>query len=244
MDESKMSDESNRRGPPPGVPLRTVKSFVRRQGRMTLGQNRGMEEGWPRFGLSKADGLLDIDAAFGRKAPVVFEIGFGMGESLATMARAEPDKNFIGVEVHRPGIGRLLGQMLDDDIRNIRLFEGDAKDVLATAIADDLLDRIQIYFPDPWHKTKHHKRRLIQTEFVHLLVKKLKPGGLLHLATDWEPYAKQMMQVLSAEPMLVNVAGNSHYAERSDHRPLTKFEMRGQDLGHGVWDLLFQRLSK
>lgn len=236
-----MTDESKRRGPPEGVPLRTVKSFVRRQGRMTLGQNRGMDEGWPRFGLSKDDGLLDVEAVFGRAAPLVFEIGFGMGQSLAAMAQASPDTNFIGVEVHRPGIGRLLGQLLDDDIGNVRVFEGDAKDVLAKVIADGSLDRIQIYFPDPWHKTKHHKRRLIQAEFVRLLVSKLKPGGILHLATDWEPYAKQMMSVLSSEPTLVNTAANGHYAERPDYRPLTKFEVRGQGLGHGVWDLLFQR---
>jgi tRNA (guanine-N7-)-methyltransferase len=236
-----MTDDSKRRGPPEGVPLRTVKSFVRRQGRMTLGQNRGMDEGWPRFGLSKDNGLLDAEAVFGRKAPIVFEIGFGMGQSLAAMAVAAPDKDFIGVEVHRPGIGRLLGQLLDDGIPNIRLFEGDAKDVLATAIADGMLDRIQIYFPDPWHKTKHHKRRLIQPEFVRLLVSKLKPEGVLHLATDWESYARQMMDVLSAESMLVNRAGNGHYSERPDYRPLTKFEVRGQGLGHGVWDLLFQR---
>jgi len=242
MDELTMTDESKKRGPRAGVPLRTVKSFVRRQGRMTLGQDRGMELGWPLFGLSKTDGLLDIDTVFGRKAPIVFEIGFGMGESLAVMARAEPDKNFIGVEVHRPGIGRLLAQMLDEEIGNIRLFEGDTKDVLAIAIADGVLDRMQIYFPDPWHKTKHHKRRLIQAEFVQLLVTKLKPGAVLHLATDWEPYAKQMLRVLSAEPGLANMATSGHYSERPDWRPLTKFEARGQGLGHGVWDLLFRRL--
>jgi tRNA (guanine-N7-)-methyltransferase len=237
-----MTDESKKRGPRAGVPLRTVKSFVRRQGRMTLGQDRGMELGWPRFGLSKTGGLLDIDTVFGRKAPIVFEIGFGMGESLAVMARAEPEKNFIGVEVHRPGIGRLLSQMHDEEIGNIRLFEGDTKDVLGVAIADGALDRVQIYFPDPWHKTKHHKRRLIQAEFVQLLVTKLRPGAVLHLATDWEPYAKQMLRVLSAEPGLANMATSGHYSERPDWRPLTKFEARGQGLGHGVWDLLFRRL--
>lgn len=209
---------------------------------MTLGQNRGMELGWPRFGLSKDNGLLDMEAVFGRKAPVVFEIGFGMGQSLAAMAGAEADKDFIGVEVHRPGIGRLLGQMVDEDIANIRLFEGDAKDVLNAAIAEAALDRVQIYFPDPWHKTKHHKRRLIQPDFVRLLVSRLKPGGVLHLATDWEPYARQMLQVLSAESALANIAGERHYSPRPSWRPLTKFETRGQDLGHGVWDLLFTRL--
>jgi len=237
-----MTDELKPRGPRAGVPLRTVKSFVRRQGRMTLGQNRGMEEGWPRFGLSKDAGQLDIETVFGRSAPLVFEIGFGMGQSLAAMAMAEPDKNFIGVEVHRPGIGRLLGQLLDDGIENIRLFEGDAKDILAVAIAVDSLDRLQIYFPDPWHKTKHHKRRLIQPEFVSLLASRLKPGATLHLATDWEPYAKQMLRVLSAEPLLVNTADGGRFAERPEWRPLTKFEARGQGLGHGVWDLLFRRI--
>ena len=236
-----MTDEQNKSGPKPGVPLRTVKSFVRRQGRMTPGQDRGIEHGWPSFGLSLQQGVLDYAAVFARSVPVVFEIGFGMGESLATMAKAEPDKNFIGVEVHRPGIGRLLAQMLDEDIANLRLFEGDAKDVLAQSIADASLDRIQIYFPDPWHKKKHHKRRLVQPEFVQVLVQKLRPGGLLHLATDWENYAEQMLEVLSAEAALRNTAGVGNYAERPEFRPQTKFETRGQRLGHGVWDLLFER---
>ena len=236
-----MTDEQQTRVAKPGVPLRTVKSFVRRQGRMTPGQTRGIEQGWPRFGLTLQQGMLDYATVFGRAAPVVFEIGFGMGESLATMAKAESDKNFIGVEVHRPGIGRLLAQLLDENIDNLRLFEGDAKDVLAQSIPDASLDRIQIYFPDPWHKKKHHKRRLIQPGFVQLLATKLRPGGLLHLATDWENYAGQMLEVLSAEAALRNTAGAGNYAPRPVFRPLTKFEARGQRLGHGVWDLLFTR---
>ena len=171
----------------------------------------------------------------------MLEIGFGMGQSLVAMAAAAPEKNFIGVEVHLPGVGRLLHSMEDEGVDNIRVYCHDAVEILNDCIDDASLDTVQIFFPDPWHKKRHHKRRLIQPDFVDLLCRKLKPGGVLHLATDWENYAEQMMEVLSANTQLRNQAGEGEFAPRPDHRPLTKFERRGERLGHGVWDLLFKK---
>ncbi len=218
---------------------RPIRSFVLRTGRMTPGQQRAFDENWARWGLEHGDGPLDFDAVFGRPGPRVLEIGFGMGQSLVEMAAAAPEKNFIGIEVHRPGVGRLLHSMVDTGVDNIRVYCHDAVEILRDCIADDSLDAVQIYFPDPWHKKRHHKRRLIQPPLVALLVRKLRPGGLLHLATDWENYAQQMMEVLSASPDLVNTCPAGEFAPRPEHRPLTKFELRGERLGHGVWDLLF-----
>lgn len=219
---------------------RTIRSFVKRTGRMTTAQRQALDEHWPRYGLSLADGAPDFDQVFGRRAPRVFEIGFGMGDSLAAMAAANPGFDYIGVEVHSPGVGNLLKLASAAGLDNLRVYEADAKDVLQQAVADGSLDRIQIFFPDPWHKKKHHKRRLIQPNFVEALRQKLRPGGVLHLATDWEPYALQMMEVLTAAPGYRNCQGPGQWAV--DHgRPGTKFERRGQRLGHGVWDLLFER---
>ncbi|MDX9875023.1 MAG: tRNA (guanosine(46)-N7)-methyltransferase TrmB [Spongiibacteraceae bacterium] len=220
--------------------LRRIRSFVLRQGRMTPGQQRAFEQQWPQFGLEMAAGEPDWTAVFGRDAPRVLEIGFGMGQSLAAMAQAEPEKDFIGIEVHRPGVGKLLATMAEAGITNLRVYNDDAVEVLQRCIADQSLARVQIYFPDPWHKKKHHKRRLIQPGFVRLLCSKLAPDGLLHLATDWEDYAQQMLEVLSAEPLLRNECDG--FAERPAFRPITKFEQRGERLGHGVWDLLFRRV--
>ncbi len=220
--------------------LRRIRSFVLRQGRMTPGQQRAFEQQWPQFGLEMAAGEPDWTAVFGRDAPRVLEIGFGMGQSLAAMAQAEPEKDFIGIEVHRPGVGKLLATMAEAGITNLRVYNDDAVEVLQRCIADQSLARVQIYFPDPWHKKKHHKRRLIQPGFVRLLCSKLAPDGLLHLATDWEDYAQQMLEVLSAEPLLHNECDG--FAERPAFRPITKFEQRGERLGHGVWDLLFRRV--
>jgi tRNA (guanine-N7-)-methyltransferase len=211
---------------------------------MTTAQRRALEEGLPRFGLSREDGMLDAETVFGRSGPLVLEIGFGMGQSLVEMAAAAPDVNFLGVEVHRPGVGRLLHSMAEQGVANIRVYCDDAVLVLEECIADAGLDGVQVFFPDPWHKKRHHKRRLIQPEFVKLLSRKLKPGGCLHLATDWENYADHMLEVLSAEPALVNSSGPGQYSARPGARPLTKFEQRGQRLGHGVWDLLFERRSE
>jgi tRNA (guanine-N7-)-methyltransferase len=225
-----------------GIPLRTVKSFVIRIGRMTAAQKQAYEANWPLHGLRVEDGALDPHAVFGRNAPLVFEIGFGMGQSLIAMAQANPDWNYIGVEVHPPGVGNLLRLGAEAQLTNLKVYKADAKAVLEECVADNALDRVQIFFPDPWHKTRHHKRRLVQPDFMQDLRAKMKPGGILHLATDWEPYAKHMMKVLSAAEGFRNVCGASAYA--TEHgRPPTKFEQRGQRLGHGVWDLLFEKTT-
>ena len=220
---------------------REIKSFVLRQGRMTAGQQRAMDECWNKWGLELNDGTLDIAATFGREAPVVFEIGYGMGLSLAAMAGAETDKNFIGVEVHRPGVGSLLNEASTAGLTNVRTYNDDAVEVLKQCIPDASLSRVQIYFPDPWHKKRHNKRRLVQSKFIELLRPKLEVGGVIHLATDWENYAEQMMEVMSGAEGFSNMAGIQAYSPRPDFRPLTKFEKRGHRLGHGVWDLLFER---
>ena len=222
---------------------KSIRSYVIRAGRMTEGQRRAFDNYWGQYGLSLFDGPLDLQQAFGREAPLVLEIGFGMGDSLLAMAEAEPDKNFIGIEVHPPGVGRLINNAGKAGIDNLRVYMADAVDVLNDCIADASLDRFQLYFPDPWHKKKHHKRRIVQPEFVRLLCTKLKPGGLMHLATDWENYAEHMLEVLEAEEMLENTAGKNNYAPRPEFRPETKFERRGQRLGHGVWDLLYRRIG-
>lgn len=221
-------------------PMRTVRSFVIRTGRMTASQQQAAERLRPLYGLRMEDGLLDQQAVFGRVAPLVFEIGFGMGASLITMAKAAPELDFIGVEVHPPGVGNILRQIDAEDLRNLRIYQADANEVLQRCIADGALHRIQIYFPDPWHKKRHNKRRLVQAPFVQQLLPKLEPGGTLHLATDWQQYAEQMMEVLSAAEGYRNCFGAGCWA--TEHtRPETKFEVRGQKLGHGVWDLLFEK---
>ena len=221
--------------------MRTVRSFVRREGRLTPGQERALDELWPQYGIDEADGLIDLEQLFERKAPIVFEIGFGNGSSLAEMAAKQPETNFIGVEVHRPGVGHLLKLIEEQGLTNLRLACTDAVELLKHRIADNSLDRLQLYFPDPWHKKRHHKRRIIQPAFVNLLSQKIKPGGHLHMATDWQHYAEQMLDDLSQNDTFINCADSSGYIPRPDYRPLTKFEQRGQRLGHGVWDLLFER---
>jgi len=221
---------------------RRIRSYVLRAGRMTPGQQRAFEQNWERWGLQHSDGLLDFDATFGRAGPRVLEIGFGMGQSLVAMAAAAPATNFLGIEVHRPGVGKLLHSMAEQEVDNIRTYCHDAVEILRDCIPPDSLDTVQIFFPDPWHKKKHNKRRLIQAPLVAYLITRLKVGGILHLATDWEDYAQQMMAVLSAEPGLGNECGEGEFAPRPEHRPLTKFERRGERLGHGVWDLVFKRV--
>jgi len=221
---------------------RRIRSYVLRAGRMTPGQQRAFEQNWERWGLQHSDGLLDFDATFGRAGPRVLEIGFGMGQSLVAMAAAAPATNFVGIEVHRPGVGKLLHSMAEQEVDNIRTYCHDAVEILRDCIPPDSLDTVQIFFPDPWHKKKHNKRRLIQAPLVAYLITRLKVGGILHLATDWEDYAQQMMAVLSAEPGLGNEYGEGEFAPRPEHRPLTKFERRGERLGHGVWDLVFKRV--
>jgi len=223
-------------------PLRTVKSFVIRAGRMTGGQKQAVSDQWPHYGLEVADGMIDPVAIFGRQAPLVLEIGFGMGGSLAEMARAHPELDYIGVEVHAPGIGNLLKLADAAALPNLRVYQADAKDVLQQCIPDGALATVQIFFPDPWHKKRHHKRRLIQPAFVQDLRARLAVGGVLHLATDWEQYAQQMMEVLSAAPGWHNRFGAGAWATDHD-RPSTKFEQRGERLGHGVWDLMFEKTA-
>jgi tRNA (guanine-N7-)-methyltransferase len=218
---------------------RGIRSYVLRAGRMGTGQQRALAELGPRFLLPFRGEPLDVPAVFGRSAPVVLEIGFGMGQATAEIARARPDTDFIGVEVHEPGVGALLKQIGETGLTNLRLVQHDAVQVLDQMIEPGSLAGVHIFFPDPWHKKKHNKRRLIQPAFVQQLVSRLKPGGYLHCATDWEPYAQQMLDVLSAEPALQNTADG--FAPKPDYRPLTKFENRGLKLGHGVWDLVFTR---
>jgi tRNA (guanine-N7-)-methyltransferase len=222
---------------------RRIKSFVLRTGRMTAGQQKAYDQYWPQLGLDIENGVLDYNSTFGRQAPVVLEIGFGMGKSLVEMAANEPDKDFIGVEVHVPGVGKLLHSMEEQGVDNVRVFCHDAVEVLEQCIADNSLDRIQVYFPDPWHKKKHHKRRLIQLAFVQQLRSKLKTGGILHLATDWEHYAEHMMEVMTSAEGFRNQTDDYCFSARPDFRPSTKFEQRGERLGHGVWDILFEKIN-
>ena len=223
--------------------MRTVKSFVLRAGRMTEGQQKAMDDVWPQMGLELAQGQLDLAAVFGREAPVVLEIGFGMGDSLIEMAKDQPEKNYIGIEVHRPGVGRLLSNAEKAGLSNIRVFCDDAIEVLAQCIPDGSLDCIQLFFPDPWHKKRHHKRRIVQPEFAQTLRKKLKVGGVFHMATDWENYAEHMMEVMSAAEGYQNIVGEGVYSPQPKWRPVTKFQKRGERLGHGVWDLMFETLD-
>ncbi|MFL9611215.1 tRNA (guanosine(46)-N7)-methyltransferase TrmB [Methylobacillus sp. Pita2] len=219
---------------------RPIRSFVLRQGRLTHGQQRALDELMPVFGVPYAPATLDMDALFGRGDSLkILEIGFGMGDSTAKIAQNQPERDFLGVEVHTPGVGSLLKQIGELELKNLRIVQHDAVEVLKHMIADASLDGVHIFFPDPWHKKRHHKRRLIQAEFVKLLCSKLKAGAYLHVATDWQEYAEWVLDILQQEPLLENTAQG--YAPKPDYRPLTKFENRGIKLGHGVWDIIFRR---
>ena len=220
---------------------REIRSFVLRQGRFTPAQQRAFDELWPRFGLDYNGQPRDYDAVFGRQAPRVLEIGFGNGDALRFAARQDPARDYIGIEVHAPGVGRLLNALAEDGSDHVRLYHHDAVEVLRHEVAEGSLDEVRIYFPDPWHKKRHNKRRLIQPEFAALLVSRLRVGGRLHAATDWQDYAEQMWDVLDATTGLVNRAGPRGQVPRPDWRPQTHFETRGQKLGHGVWDLVYDR---
>ncbi len=222
------------------VQHRPIRSFVLRAGRLGAGQQKAIEELGPRYVLPYQSAPLDLAASFGREAPKVLEIGFGMGRATAEIARCHPDIDYLGVEVHTPGVGALLKLIGEQQLGNLRIVQHDAVEVLRHMIPQAGLDGIHIFFPDPWHKKRHHKRRLIQPAFAQLLAERLRPGGYLHLATDWEDYARQMLEVLGATPLLRNSAET--YAPRPRYRPLTKFEQRGMRLGHGVWDLVFLRV--
>lgn len=219
---------------------RGIKSFVIRQGRMTKGQQRAYDLLWPRYGVPFTPEPLDLAQLFGNTNPVWLEIGFGMGHSLAEMAENRPQENFLGIEVHKPGVGALLMEVEKRGLTNVRVSNHSAVEVLQKQIPPKSLDGVMVFFPDPWHKKRHHKRRLIQPPFVELLINRMKLGALLHLATDWEDYAQQMLEVCEGFETLENVAGPNQYQPRPDWRPLTKFEQRGQRLGHGIWDLLYR----
>ncbi len=220
-----------------------IRSFVLRAGRMGSGQVRALAELGPRFVLPFAAAQPDWDAHFGRHAPRVLEIGFGMGDATAAVAAAHPGTDFIGIEVHRPGVGACLSSAAEAGVTNLRLFCHDAVEVLEQMIPEQSVDTLQLFFPDPWHKSRHHKRRIVQPAFVEMLRPRLKLGGLFHMATDWQNYAEHMLEVMRVAPGFSNTSEFGDYVPRPDSRPLTKFERRGHRLGHGVWDLGFQRIS-
>lgn len=237
--ENMSQDEASNPSSPSPLRDRSIRSFVLRQGRTTNAQKRAFTDHWPRFGLDFTGTPRDFDVEFGRVAPRVLEIGFGNGEQLEFAASQEPQRDFIGIEVHGPGVGRLLNTLAAANLGNVRVYQHDAVEVLRDEVADASLDEVRIYFPDPWHKKRHHKRRLVQPALVSLLCDKLRAGGRLHLATDWENYAEQMFDVLEAEPRLVNVAGARASLPRPPWRRQTHFEARGLKLGHGVRDLVY-----
>lgn len=225
------------------VPQRDhIRSFVLRQGRVSNAQQRYYDEEMPRWGITYQPMLLDLSTTFANSASTILEIGCGMGETTATIAAAQPEKNFIGIEVHTPGVGSLLKEIATRELANLRVIQHDAVEVLRDMIKPESLAGIHIFFPDPWPKKRHHKRRLLQPAFVHQLALRLAPGGYIHCATDWEEYAQQMLEVLSSEPLLLNTTDG--FAPRPDYRPQTKFETRGLRLGHGVWDLVFKRFPR
>ncbi|SON48005.1 tRNA (guanosine(46)-N7)-methyltransferase TrmB [Vibrio tapetis] len=227
-----------------GKLVRKIRSFVRREGRLTKGQENSMNECWPTMGIDFQETLLDWNEVFGNNNPVVLEIGFGMGASLVEMAKNAPEKNFIGIEVHSPGVGACLASARDASVTNLRVMCHDAVEVFEKMIPDNSLHTLQLFFPDPWHKARHHKRRIVKAEFAEMVRGKLAlETGVFHMATDWENYAEHMIEVMNVAPGFVNIAADGDYIERPEERPLTKFEARGHRLGHGVWDIKFKRVS-
>lgn len=224
-----------------GRALRRVRSFVRRQGRLTKGQQLALDDYWPLMGVDFHAETVDIATLFGREAPTVLEIGFGMGASLVTTASQHPQQNFLGIEVHLPGVGACLASAHEAHLRNLRVMCHDAVEVLDKMLPPESLDCVQLFFPDPWHKARHNKRRIVQVPFVEQVLSKLKPSGVFHMATDWQNYAEHMLEVMNSVTGYRNLSASDDYVPRPDSRPLTKFEVRGQRLGHGVWDLMFER---
>jgi tRNA (guanine-N7-)-methyltransferase len=222
---------------------RPIRSYVLRQGRLTEAQQRAFQSLWPQYGLILGQRPLQLASIFGREAPVTMEIGFGNGEALAQLAARHPEEDFLGVEVHTPGVGHLLLKLAEQESANVRILQTDAMELLRHHLPQACLHRVQLYFPDPWHKRRHHKRRLVQQAFANLIQRALIPGGVIHMTTDWEDYAQQMMAIFSLHNGFRNLAGNANFSPRPETRPMTKFEQRGQRLGHGVWDLLFERTS-
>ena len=218
---------------------RPIRSFVLRQGRISNAQQRAYDTLLPKFGIPYSPQTIDLDRIFGRRAPKVLEIGFGMGETTAAIAAQHPENDYLGIDVHTPGVGSLLKALADRGLANVRIIQHDAVEVLQNMIAPDAFDAVHIFFPDPWPKKRHHKRRLIQAPLVSMLCERMKPGAYIHVATDWQDYAEQVLAVMSAEPQLENTVQD--YAPRPDYRPQTKFENRGLRLGHSVWDVIFRR---
>lgn len=222
---------------------RKIRSYVLREGRLTTGQQRAFKTLWPQLGINFTPGqTLDLSAIFGNDNPVILEIGFGNGASLAEMASQNPEQNYLGIEVHSPGVGRLLLDIEQRGLTNLRVMRHDAVKLLEDGITAATLSAVHLFFPDPWHKKKHHKRRILQPSLIQLLAQTIKPGGIFHAATDWEHYAEQMLEVLSeADGLFENTAGPGNFCPRPEYRPITKFEQRGERLGHGIWDLVFRR---
>lgn len=224
------------------IPPEKIRSFIRRQGRATAGQRLALETHWEKYGLSP-DQPFDMQQAFGRDAPLFVEIGFGNGSGLAEMAAAHPENNYLGIEVHRPGVGHLMLLLEEQGINNVRLYHHDAIEILEQKIPDHSLAGVFLFFPDPWQKRRHHKRRIVRASFIELLNRKLSLNGFFHAATDWKHYAHTMLKVLSSSTTLTNTSANQDFCPRPDYRPLTKFENRGIRLGHGVWDLIFRKTA-
>jgi tRNA (guanine-N7-)-methyltransferase len=227
---------------PEGKYKRQIRSFVLREGRLTQGQQRALDEHWDHYGVDYQAEPLDFTLLFKRQAPVVLEIGFGMGKSLIEMAQAEPEKDFIGIEVHKPGVGACIQAASEAGVKNLKVIHHDAVEVLQKMIPDGSLHALQLFFADPWHKKKHHKRRIVQIPFVELVASRLEVGGFFHLATDWMHYAEHILEVLPHVTTLKNTSATGDFIPRPQSRPYTKFEQRGQNLGHGVWDLMYQKL--
>ncbi len=222
-------------------PLRKIQSFVRRSGRLTEGQKSGLNELWSEFGVDLPKGKINLESIFTKPQPIVLEIGFGNGDSLLEMAINTPNKNFLGIEVYEAGVGRLINEANKHQLTNLKIIKNDAVEVLKHHIEDNSFETFQLFFPDPWHKKKHHKRRIVQTDFLDLISNKLQNGGTIHMATDWENYAQHMMETLEKHPHFKNTLSAHNYSVRPEHRPMTKFERRGERLGHGVWDLIFTK---